>query len=142
MAAPRQNTNGQKWTENTVLTYLSKLEKAASKPGNLFIGQQLKKLRLYRDIWSYWKRKFQNNEDLTEQMELIEDLFEVNLFNAGMRGEIPVQIAILSLRNAHGWRNNPKEETQDTGIVLPFVPREQHQSDIVKEKDINRAHSA
>jgi hypothetical protein len=59
-----------------------------------------------------------------------------------MRGEIPVRIAILSLRNAHGWRNNPKEETQDTGIVLPFVPREQHQSDIVKEKDINRAHSA
>ena|GEM_PF-3349355 len=142
MAAPKQNKNGQKWTEKKVIQYLSRLEKAASKPRNLFIGQQLKKLKLYRDVWSYWKRKFQNNEDITEQMELIEGMFESNLFKAALHDEIPTRIGILSLRNAHGWRNNPKEEVQDTGILLQFVPKTQEQPDKTKEEAKNRAKSA
>jgi hypothetical protein len=128
MAAPKYNKNNQKWTEKTVAPYLSRLEKATSVPGNLFIGEQLKKLHLYRDIWSYWKRKFQTKETIIEPMDLIETMFERNLFKAAMLGEIPARLAIFSLRNAHGWCNDPsKREAPDTMKVI--------EKDIVKPSE-------
>jgi hypothetical protein len=117
MAAPQKNLNAQKWTEESIIPYLSKMNKAAHRKKNLFIGQQLKKLKLYPDIWSYWKRKFSDNEDIMERMDLIEGAFESNVVNAGLYGDIPARVAILTLRNAHGWRNNPAREEQEIKVV-------------------------
>ena len=112
MAAPKQNTNARRWTEKRLNSYLSKIDKAAGNPKNLFLGKHLVRLKLYKDIWSYWKKKFEDDEDIMDRMDLVEGMFEVNLFNAALRSEIPASKAIMSLRNAHGWRNNPDKKQE------------------------------
>jgi hypothetical protein len=117
MAAPKRNTNAKKWTESKVRLLLKDIEKIARRDKALFLGKTLEKLGLYRDVWSYWMRKFADNEDLMDEMDLIKTQFEVNVFKAALKGEIPARIGILTLRNAHGWRNNPARETEDARIV-------------------------
>jgi hypothetical protein len=110
MAAPKNNTNAKKWTANKVWYQVSKVYKATKNPKELFLGQVLERLGLYKDIWAYWKRKYAANERIMYQMELIEQGFEVNVFKAGMEGRLPEKLAILILKNVYGWRDNPKEE--------------------------------
>ena len=123
MAAAKGNRNAQKWTESRMLGYLSEIEVAVQDTKILFLGQELVKLGLYKDIWRYWKNKYSYNEDIIEQMELIEGMFECNLFRAAINSEIPARIAIICLRNAHKWREYRPEPVKvvpiqqvDTGL--------------------------
>ena len=118
MAAPKRNRNAQKWTKERVYEYLGKLEMAAADPANLFWGQELEKLGLYRDVWSYWKRKYSEDEDLINEMELIEQLYECNLVNAAYKAQIPAGIAIICLKHVHGWRESPVGEMKDAEIEV------------------------
>ena len=122
MAAPKKNKNAQRWTESIVMGYLREIERAACDRKNLFLGQELLKLGLYKDVWCYWKRKFGHIEQLMEEMELIEQRFECNLFRAGMKGDIPERIAIICLKNIYGWRDEPKVEVP----VIAMVPEEEY----------------
>jgi len=116
MAAAKGNRNAQKWTEVRVLRYLAEIETAVQDKKTLFLGQVLVKLGLYKDIWRYWKNKYSYNENIIDQMELIEGMFECNLFRAAINSEIPARIAIICLRNAHHWR----EYRPETIKVLPL----------------------
>ncbi len=121
MAAPQKNSNAKKWTEEKLLTYLAQIEQAASKPENLFLGKQLTELGLYKDIWAYWKHKFEDKDEIMEQIYLIETMFESNLFRAALFGEIPAHVAILSLKNAHGWSEYPTEMEEPDESILRLV---------------------
>ena len=112
MGAPKRNRNAGKWTARMVGPYLTKMRRAASRKGNLFIGEQLVKMGLYRDVWSYWKGIFANNEAIMERMTSIEDRYEVNLFRAAVDGKIGCLPALLSLRHAHGWRDAHHKEAR------------------------------
>jgi hypothetical protein len=103
MAAPKNNTNARKWTEERVRGYLAEIKQAAQDPTELFLGKALEKLGLYRDIWLYWQRKFSDNEDLKEEMDVVKLRFEVNLFKAGMSGQMRAGTAIFFLKKIHGW---------------------------------------
>jgi hypothetical protein len=118
MAAPINNTNAKKWTANKVWYQVSKVYKATKNPKELFLGQVLERLGLYKDVWAYWKKKYAGNERIMYQMELIEQGFEVNVFKAGMEGRLPEKLAIIILKNVYGWRNNPKPEEED--IAIPY----------------------
>lgn len=109
MSAPLLNHNAQKWSTETVKPYLNQMEEAAQNEDNLFIGQQLKALGLYSDIWAYWKKKFYRYESLIEHMEIIEGMFESNLFCAALLDKIPAHVAIISLIHAHRWRSYPAQ---------------------------------
>jgi hypothetical protein len=106
MAAPKNNTNARKWTEEKVRSYLAAIERLAQDPTELFLGKALEKLGLYRDIWLYWQRKFSDKEDLMEKMDVVKLRFEVNVFKAGMNGQISAGYAILCLKKIHGWSEN------------------------------------
>jgi hypothetical protein len=103
MAAPKNNKNASKWSEERVQGYLSQISRAASKRSNLFLGKVLEELGLYKDVWSYWQRKFAANEDMMEQMEMIKTQFEVNVFKAGMEGRLTERFAIMCLKRHYGW---------------------------------------
>jgi len=122
MAAAKGNRNAQKWTEARVLGYLAEIETSVQDKKTLFLGQVLAKLGLYKDIWRYWKNKYSYNEDIIEQMELIEGMFECNLFRAAINSEIPARIAIICLRNAHNWREYRPEPVKV--VPMPQVNME------------------
>jgi hypothetical protein len=107
MPAPKNNTNARKWTEERVYQYLSEIRKVAADPKELFLGQVLEKLGLYRDILCYWQKKFANNEDLMYEMELVKDNFEVNLVTASLKGQIAAPFAIMCLKANYGWSEDP-----------------------------------
>ena len=130
MAAAKGNRNAQKWTESRVLGYLSKIEEATKDKKILFLGQELVKLGLYKDIWRYWKNKYSYNEDIIEQMELIEGMFECNLFKAAINSEIPARIAIICLRNAHQWREYRPEPVK----VVPMQQENRKLPDRAKKE--------
>lgn len=132
MAAPKKNKNAQKWTESIVMHYLQEIEKAASDRRNLFLGQELLKLGLYKDVWCYWKRKFVHIEYLIEEMELIEQLFECNVFRAGMKGDIPERIAIICLKNIYGWR-------EDVRVEVPVIAMVQEHEYWIERERLRRA---
>jgi len=136
MGAPKRNRNAGKWTAKTVGPYLTKLKRAAGRKENLFVGQQLVKMGLYRDVWSYWKEIFAGNEVMKERMNCIEDMYEVNLFRAAIDGRISCLPAILGLRNAHGWKN---EAMAERGMVKRMYEEEVMENESVFETCIGGA---
>lgn len=112
MGAPVRNRNARKWTAKTASPYLKKMKRAAGRQGNYFIGRQLEKMGLYRDVWSYWKGIFADNEAIMERMIAIEERYEVNLFRGAIQGKIGCLPALLSLRHAHGWRDAQRAEVR------------------------------
>jgi hypothetical protein len=113
MAAPKNNTNASKWTEERVGEYLGRIETLARDRRELFLRRVLAKLGLYREVWTYWRRKFSGNEDLMDAMNLIKDRFESNLFIAGLKGEISESFTIMCLKANYGWREYHHEEIAD-----------------------------
>jgi len=127
MAAPEKNKNAQKWNERKVMYYLRRIEREAENKKCLFLGMTLAGLGLYRDAWRYWKAKFGEIETIADLMERIGMMLENNVLMAGLRWEIPARVAILTLRNAHGWRNDPdrraernEEPAQQNVKVIPM----------------------
>lgn len=118
MAAPKNNKNAQRWTHERVVYYLQELEKAANESGALFWGKELERLGLYKDVWAYWKRKFADDEELLEYMELIETMYEVKLVKAAFRGEIAPGAAIVCLKRIYGWSDKPQASKKDVSEVI------------------------
>ena len=110
MAAPKDNKNAQKWTRAAVSAYLREIKRAAVNKKRFFLGQELVRLGLYKDVWAYWKRKFSEYDSILDQMLLIEEQFETNLYLAALSSQISTKLTILCLRNAHKWRSNTEVE--------------------------------
>ena len=116
MPAPKENQNAQKWTEKRVRYYLRRIDKAGRNPKNLFWGRILKKLGLYKDIWRYWRQKYGHIGQIAYAMDLIETIYESNLSMAALNRQIPAWLAMICLRNNHGWGKEVQaiaEEIQD-----------------------------
>jgi hypothetical protein len=109
MAAPEKNRNAQKWTETRVLSYLADIDLAATPREEMFLGRVLEKLGLYKDIWAYWKRRFEDNDLIQEKMDLIECRFECNLFASALKGEIDASFAIMILKQVYHWSEYPEK---------------------------------
>jgi hypothetical protein len=120
MAAPKNNKNASKWSEERVQGYLSQISRAASKRSNLFLGKVLEELSLYKDVWSYWQRKFAANEDMMEQMEMIKTQFEVNVFKAGMEGRLTERFAIMCLKRHYGWSEHGYRITDRADVTVEY----------------------
>jgi hypothetical protein len=120
MAAPKKNQNASKWSEERVQGYLGQISRAASKRSNIFLGKVLAGLGLYKDVWSYWQRKFAANEDMMEQMEMIKTMFEVNVFKAGMDGRVTERFAIMCLKRHYGW-SEQGYKAEWAGVDIPVI---------------------
>jgi hypothetical protein len=110
MAAPKNNRNASKWNAILVRSFLKDITAIARGPNEFFLGSILDRLGLYRDVWVYWRRKFSYDDDLMNEMDLIKDRFEVNIFRAGCEGKISAAFAIMNLKANYGWRENPIKE--------------------------------
>ena len=110
MSAPSENSNAQKWTPEVVKELLIKIELIAHDEGMPYLGYVLKRERLPRRAWSYWKKKFADDDDIMDHMDIIEVIFEVKVFDAAWRSKIPPAVAIFALKNNHHWTDRPQPE--------------------------------
>ncbi len=103
MAAPKDNTNAEKWTIEDAKDLFSKcLETAEDKTldCNDFIGEvaQHNKTNLFQ--LDYLKEKFTELETVYKE---IKSNCEANCFANGKKGTIVPSLAIMNLKSNHGW---------------------------------------
>ncbi len=113
MAAKKGNKTAEKWTREQVIPLLAKIEKEAEKASCLYIGTALVAVKLYKEIWSYWKDKFKDDDDVFQPIKRIEQMFEAKLFAGGLKGELNPTTVIFGLKNNHDWKD--KRETEHSG---------------------------
>ena len=106
-----KHPNAQKWTAEKVTELLTKIDKDAREGDSFFLGIALFKLGLYRQVWTYWKRTFVDNEDIIELMLGIETAFEAKLVDGALKKKISPYIAYLALKNGYNWSDRPDKVT-------------------------------
>ena len=103
------NKNAEKWTGEAVCACLQKIEADVLTETLPYLNASFTNLRMSRRAWPYWKKKFANDEEIMDHMDVIEGLCEKKLFKAAMTGDMPVSIAIFALKNNHQWTDRPWE---------------------------------
>lgn len=117
MPAPEGNKNAEKWTEETTLEMLSRIEKEAQKSDCLWLGSALVKVGLYKQIWSEWERKFQDNDVVSESIKRIEQIFEDRIVTRGLKGESNPTMTIFTLKNNYDWKDKTEQDVNVKGKI-------------------------
>jgi hypothetical protein len=105
----KKAANAQKWTREIVSEYLDMIEGETAKPDAWFLGTALRKARLGKHVWRYWKRIFED-DDILERMELIESMYESKVFEAAAHRKIPASMGIWILKYVHHWGSKNEDD--------------------------------
>lgn len=114
MAAAKNNTNAEVWSEDTTLELLNQIYDYVKVNECIFIGEVLVYFELYRELWSYWSEKFKDNKIVFQTIKKINTLIENNLFQKAANGKIKESISIFALKNNHKWVDKHEVETNAT----------------------------
>jgi hypothetical protein len=110
MNATEKILNARKWTAEIVSAHLDAIEKEANEGFTPFLSSALRKQGLYKQVWSYWKRIFADNDDMIERMLIIDTIYESKLVTMALHGEISHTIAIQTLKFSYKWGQKEREE--------------------------------
>ena len=113
------NSYALKWTEEKVNEKISLMEsRLKEEPAKFnFLGTILVDLGLYAGIWAHWKKKFKDNESITNRMKVIDSFFEAKIVEGGITGKLNPTLVIFSLKNNHGWKDK-KEIDLSGGLSI------------------------
>ncbi|MBS1625803.1 MAG: hypothetical protein JST83_17400 [Bacteroidetes bacterium] len=112
MSAPTGNTNATRWTRETTLQLLNKIEAIALDEFSTVytLTQALNKVRCYKQLWSYWKKKWENDEDIMDQIYFIESLFIEKLEHGALFKRLNTSTCHFILKNNYGYNTKGEEE--------------------------------
>ena len=115
------NTNALKWTAESTLETLNRIEAEACKEETHFLTSALRTLRICRSTWGYWKKKFSAEDEILELMEIIEGIFEDKLFVGALTRKIHSPTAIFGLKCNYHWtdRHEPQSSGSQGQQALP-----------------------
>ena len=115
------NTNALKWTAESTLETLNRIEAEACKEETHFLTSALRTLRICRSTWGYWKKKFSAEDEILELMEIIEGIFEDKLFVGALTRKIHSSTAIFGLKCNYHWtdRHEPQSSGSQGQQALP-----------------------
>jgi hypothetical protein len=120
MAAKKGNKYNEKWTEETVLEAVESIldltengipvydddgETVIQREEVLWIGQPLAKIGLYRELWAYWKNKFDKETQVFKAIKKVETILETKLVLKGFSSRSPV-MSIFLLKTNYGMRED------------------------------------
>ncbi|MBS1683350.1 MAG: hypothetical protein JSS76_01255 [Bacteroidetes bacterium] len=99
------NQNASKWTREKTIQMLCKIEAVALHEYDLCytLTQALNKVRCYKQIWSYWKKKFEADEDIMDHIYFIESLFIEKLEHGGLFKRLNASTCHFILKNNYGY---------------------------------------
>lgn len=101
MAAPKENTNAEKWTlQEATDLFNNAIELTKGNSKFDFIGEVAKELDTYREVFVYLKDKFSECKPMYKKLS---SNLEANCFSHGKGGDINTAMAIVNLKSNHGW---------------------------------------
>jgi len=113
MAAPKGNTNAEKWTvEQAEDLFRSALEMSFDEKYD-FIGEIAKELRSYIDLFDYLIEKYPHLKSVKTQ---IMRNCEANCFANAKKGKIKEATAIVNLKSNHKWTDRADLTSGDAKI--------------------------
>ena len=115
MAAPKGNTNAEKWTEEEALDFMRRSLMAMEKEPFDFIGELAQEMGKYRKLYNYLADKFPECKVILNK---IEQECEANCFRHGKKGEIVPSLAIMNLKSNHGWTDRVASQNDNTNVNL------------------------
>ena len=110
MPAPAANTNAEKWTPEATEEKLQIIEDYSLDTHTLYIGQALVKADVYEEIWSYWKKKWKDNEGIIHRMKILDQRFKNKLIYGALTGRLHAGVSKLLLRSNYGVGVEPEPE--------------------------------
>lgn len=105
MSAPAGNTNASKWTREQTLLMLQKIEALALDEFSIThtLTQALLRLRCYKQLWSYWKKKWEEDADIMDQIYYIEQIFMSKLEEGALFRQLNPSACFFILKNNYGY---------------------------------------
>jgi len=123
MAAPIENTNAEKWSVESAVTFFNEaieLVKEYDQSKDTykydFIGEIAREKQSYKEVFTYLKDKFPEVKELHKQ--LISTL-EANCFYNSKKGNINTAIGIVNLKSNHGWTDRNDISSGGEKLQLP-----------------------
>ena len=106
------NQNASKWTREKTSQFLDKVEAIALDDLSIChtLTQALNKIRCYKQVWSYWKKKWENDEDIMDHIYFIESLFIEKLEHAALFKRMNASTCHFILKNNYGYNTKGEEE--------------------------------
>lgn len=120
MAAPRKNKNAEKWNKQTVTKALIEIEDYIIAEKSVYLAAALVNFRLYPQIWSEWRDKFEDDRIVSEAIKHIDALIETNLVTRLLNNQCNAAGAIFILKNRH--RMADKQEVDHTSKGESLAP--------------------
>ncbi len=112
MSAPTGNTNATRWTREKTIALLGQIEAIATDEFSIILtlSQALLRVRCYKQLWSYWKKKWENDEEVMDQIYYIEQVFINKLEEGALFKRMNASTCHFILRHNYGY--NTKGETE------------------------------
>jgi hypothetical protein len=113
MAAPKENTNAEKWTLKEATKFMELALKTAQKKDFDFIGEVANELDTYREVFVYLSDKYKPCKTLYKRLQ---QKCEANCFSHGKTGDIVPSLAIMNLKSNHGWTDRVDTTTKGESV--------------------------
>jgi hypothetical protein len=127
MAAPKNNTNAEKWTLEKAIDLFEKSIDLSKDPTYDFLGEIAKELETYIDVYDYLTDKF---PELKEYKKRLMRNCEANCFSNSKKGNIVSAIGIVNLKSNHGWTDRQQFDHTTQGEKITRI-----EIDVVKPKE-------
>lgn len=128
MSAPIGNNNAARWTREATLQILDRIEAIAMDEFSTVytLTQALLRVRCYKQIWSYWKKKWEDAPDIMDRIYFIEQIFIDKLEEGALFRRMNASTCHFILRNNYGYNTKGEEE-------LPSYLRQEFETEIVEK---------
>ncbi len=128
MSAPAGNANASKWTREQTHLILDQVEQIALDEIIIThtLTHALLRVKCYKQLWSYWKKKWENDEEVMDRIYYIEQIFMHKIEEAALFKQMNASTCHFILRHNYGY--NTKGENE-----LPSHLRHEFESEVVEK---------
>ncbi len=128
MSAPTGNTNASKWTREQTNLILDQIEAIATDEFSIIytLSQALLRVRCYKQLWSYWKKKWEDDSDIMDRIYFIEQIFINKLEEGALFKRLHPSACYFILKHNYGYNTKGEEE-------LPSHFRHEFESEVVEK---------
>ena len=135
MAAPKENTNAEKWTEEQALELFNKAIDMTNLKENGaylhdFIGEVARELDTYHQVFTYLGKKYTKCEPLLNKLKYN---LEANCFFNTKKGNIKEATGIVNLKSNYKWTDRVDNTTGGEKMLISEEEKEARIKELLKK---------
>lgn len=109
------------YTEEFVSNELLEILKEVLENKDLIVlGEVFEKKPYSSQRFSEWSEKFKENDEISESIKKIKDVFENRVNVGGLKGKLNPAMSIFNLKNNYGWKDKTEQDVDVTSGGKPI----------------------